>query len=69
MYAPVTPLRCMRPGLNIFSLSSSHTLPVETTALPFVIILKRHDPARHLTYYYPLALERNLFGECSLMRM
>jgi hypothetical protein len=59
----------MRPGLNIFSLSSSHTLPVETAVLPFVIILERHDPARHMTHYSPLALERNLFGACPLMRM
>jgi hypothetical protein len=59
----------MRPGLNIFSLSSSHTLPVETIALLFVIILERHVPARHLTHYDPLALERHLFGESSLMRM
>lgn len=30
---------------------------------------ERHDPARYMTRYYTLALERNLFGEWSLVRM
>jgi predicted DNA-binding WGR domain protein len=42
---------------------------MQTTALPFAIILERHDPARYMTRYYTLALERNLFGEWSLVRM
>jgi hypothetical protein len=42
---------------------------VQTTALPFAIILERHDPARYMTRYYTLALERHLCGEWSLVRM
>ena len=34
-----------------------------------MIYLERHDPARNIARYYCLTVERNLFGEFSLVRM
>jgi predicted DNA-binding WGR domain protein len=34
-----------------------------------MIYLERHDAARNIARYYGLAVERNLFGEWSLMRI
>ena len=33
-----------------------------------MIYLERHDAARHMARYYCLTVERNLFGEFSLVR-
>ena len=33
-----------------------------------MIYLERHDPKKNLYRFYRLSLERNLFGEWSLMR-
>jgi predicted DNA-binding WGR domain protein len=33
-----------------------------------MIYLERHDPAKNLYRFYRLSLEKNLFGEWSLMR-